>query len=87
MKEQARELMRQVEMFKTNNTNDVSYVKLGAPDSGTKYAARTTFRTTSKPMNKKPLGSTKRADDKESVDVAAGNGKDRRSKEAEFEEF
>ena len=83
MKEQARELMRQVEMFKTNNTNDVSYVKLGAPDSGTKYAAR----TTSKPMNKKPLGSTKRADDKASVDVAAGNGKDRRSKEAEFEEF
>ena len=87
MKEQARELMRQVDVFKTNSTSDVSYVKLEAADSGTKYAARTMCLPTPKPTNKKPFSGARLADDKEPVDVAAGKGKGSRSKEAEFEEF
>ena len=93
MKDQARELMRQVEVFKTNGTSDASHVKReahtsrGASDSGTKHVSRTTLHAIPKPMVKKPLGGAKPAEGKEPVGVAAGNGKDRRHKEAEFEEF
>jgi methyl-accepting chemotaxis protein len=85
MKDQARELMRQVDVFKTSRTSDVSHMKREAPDSGTKYTARTTFHAIPKPMAKKSLGGAKPAEGKEPV--AAGNGKDHRSKETEFEEF
>ena len=101
MKDQARELMRQVEVFKTNGTSDASHVKREASGSGTKYAlrpaqgvpslsrdaSRTTLHATPKPMAKRPLGGAKPTEGKEPVGVAAGNGKDRRHKEAEFEEF
>jgi methyl-accepting chemotaxis protein len=93
MKEQAQELMRQVEVFKTNGTSETSHVKREAPtsrrasDSGTKLASRTTVHATPKPMVKKPLAGGKPAEVKEPVGVAAGNGKERRHKEAEFEEF
>ncbi|THJ20942.1 MAG: hypothetical protein CAF45_013430 [Nitrospira sp. CG24E] len=79
--------MRQVEVFKTNSTSDVSYVTLDATDSGTKYTAQTLCHAIPKPTNKKPFSGAKLADDKEPVDVAAGKGKGSRSKEAEFEEF
>jgi methyl-accepting chemotaxis protein len=85
MKDQARELMRQVDVFKTSRTSDVSHMKREAPDAGTKYAARTTFHAISKPMTKKSLGGAKPAEDK--VPAAPGYGKDHRSKETEFEEF
>ncbi|NOS80293.1 MAG: hypothetical protein HOP32_01770 [Nitrospira sp.] len=87
MKEQAQELMRQVEVFKTNGTSDASQVKRGTSDAALKYAARTTSHAAPKPMGKKPLGGARPAEDKDPVGVAVGNGKDRRSKDAEFEEF
>jgi|CXWL01.1.fsa_nt_gi methyl-accepting chemotaxis protein len=93
MKEQAQELMRQVEVFKTNATSEASHVKReahisrGGSESGTKYASRPTFHATVKPGLKKPASAAKSAETKESVAVGASNGKDRRHKEAEFEEF
>ncbi|THJ20943.1 MAG: hypothetical protein CAF45_013415 [Nitrospira sp. CG24E] len=87
MKDQAKELMRQVEVFKTNGTGEASHVKREASDSALKYAARTARHATPKPMGKKPVGGAKSQEDTEPGGVAAGNGKDRRQKEAEFEEF
>ena len=87
MKDQAKELMRQVEVFKTNGTGEASHVKREASDSALKYAARTALHATPKPMGKKPVGGAKSQEDTEPGGVAAGNGKDRRQKEAEFEEF
>ncbi|MEP6889265.1 MAG: methyl-accepting chemotaxis protein, partial [Nitrospirota bacterium] len=87
MKDQAKELMRQVEVFKTNGTGAASHVKREASDSALKYAARTALHATPKPMGKKPVGGAKSQEDTEPGGVAAGNGKDRRQKESEFEEF
>ena len=89
MKDQAKELMRQVAVFKVNGTSEASHVKREASESGTKYASRTTLhaKPTPKPMVKRPLAGGKPAEAKEPVGVAAGNGKDRRHQEAEFEEF
>ena len=87
MKDQARELMRQVDVFKVNGTSESSHVKREASGSGTKYASRTTFHAAPKPLAKKPVGGAKPIADTEPSGVAAGNGKDRRQKEAEFEEF
>lgn len=83
MKEQAKELMRQIKVFKINGTGEASHVKREAPSvkgealsvkrggtgSGTKPASRGTLHAA------EPAG------------VAAGNGKDRRSSSDEFEEF
>ena len=94
MKEQARELMRQVDVFKIDGARDASHVKREASDSGTKYASRPTPHAAASKgvssqshMYKKPLGGAKPRDDKEPGTVTAGGGKDRSSKEAEFEEF
>ena len=87
MKDQAKELMRQMAVFKVNGTSESSHVKREASGSGTKYASRTTSHVTPKPLAKKPVGGAKLAADTEPVGVVAGNGKDRRQKEAEFEEF
>jgi len=82
MKDQAKELIRQVEVFKVNGTSEAPHVKRethtgrGASDSGTKYTSRPTLHATPKPMGKKPLAG-----------VASGNGKDRRAKDNDFEEF
>jgi methyl-accepting chemotaxis protein len=78
MKEQAKELMRQVDVFKINGIGEASHVKREAPGTGkdvkrpdpkTRYASRETLHAA------EPAG------------VAAGNGKDRRSSSDEFEEF
>ncbi|MEK7352465.1 MAG: hypothetical protein AAB177_16460, partial [Nitrospirota bacterium] len=87
MKEQAQELMRQVEAFKINGAGDAPPRKRDASDSRTTYASRTTLHATAKPMGKKSLGGPKATDGKEPAGVATATGKDRRSKEAEFEEF
>jgi methyl-accepting chemotaxis protein len=100
MKEQARELMRQVDVFKIDGASDASHVKReahtsrGASDSGTKYASRTTPRAAASKgvnsqshMSKQSLGGAKLGDGKEPGTVTAGGGKDRSSEGAEFEEF
>jgi methyl-accepting chemotaxis protein len=93
MKDQARELMRQVEVFKTDGasegTGSVSHRAVPVPFGRGQTPRAAALKNVSPQihMNKKPLGGARPADDKEPVDVAAGNGKDRRGKEAEFEEF
>ena len=85
MKDQAKELMRQVEVFKTSGASDASRVKRDASDSGTKYASRSTLHAAAKPVMKKPA--PKPAEAMEPVGVATGSGKDRRRTEDDFEEF
>ena len=87
MKDQARALMRQVAVFKINGMRDASPTKRDTFESETTHASRMTRHATPKPMGKKPLGGVNPAGDKEPAGVAIGNGKDRRSTEAEFEEF
>jgi methyl-accepting chemotaxis protein len=90
MKEQAKELLQQVEVFKTAQS--------GAPHAVHTAAKRGIPRLVGKPpvkpvshgsgtkmLNKTTAGVS--AESQEPVGVAAGNGKDRRHEEAEFEEF
>ena len=90
MKDQAKELIRQVEVFQINGTGEASHGRGQTPRADASKAVspqRTTFHALPKPAFKKPSAWTKSAEAKEPVGVASGNGKDRRSKEAEFEEF
>jgi methyl-accepting chemotaxis protein len=72
MKEQAQELMRQVGSFKMTGSGRE---KPDASESGTKRASRTTLHASrdTRPAHQEPVG--------------ASNGKDRRQKDSEFEEF
>jgi methyl-accepting chemotaxis protein len=83
MKDQAKELMRQMAVFKV--TGD-------APGGGQTARADapkavSPQRPIPKPIVKRPLGGAKPAAGTGPVGVGAGNGKDHRHKEAEFEEF
>ena len=78
MKEQAKELMHQVATFKLSGTGDAS-------GSSAKYASRDTHRAAPKPLAKKPAAPQMSVP--EPAAVASSNGKDRRSKDGEFEEF
>ncbi len=86
MKDQAQELMRQVEVFKVDadGTQRASHVR---PSSMTGKAPVKSAGTAPKPTLKKPGFSTKPGDAKAPVGVAAGNGHDRRKKDDDFEEF
>ncbi|SPP65124.1 methyl-accepting chemotaxis protein [Nitrospira lenta] len=87
MKDQAKELMSQVEVFKTSAEDNHS-----APRR--EYVAAT--KPAPKPMSagngakaglKKPAFTSKPAEAKAPVGVGAGNGHDRRRKDDDFEEF
>jgi methyl-accepting chemotaxis protein len=84
MKDQAQELMRQVEVFKVD-TNEGRREANPRPSTG-KTAVKS-GPTASKPVLKKPGFSSKPGDAKEPAGVAAGNGHDRRKKDDDFEEF
>ena len=83
MKDQARELMRQVEVFK------VQAGAAGHAGSSRPAAPRPAVKTVSRPaVGSKPSASAARpVDAKEAVGVGASNGKDRRQADNEFEEF
>jgi methyl-accepting chemotaxis protein len=84
MKEQARELMQQVDVFKVAGSGNASHMKRGTQpgrgpsESGTKPAVSP---ASPKLPGKHPIVT------KVLAGVAAGNGKDRRHQEEEFEEF
>ncbi|MBK9997864.1 MAG: hypothetical protein IPO99_12190 [Nitrospira sp.] len=84
MKDQAQELMRQVEVFKVD-TNEGRREANPRPSTG-KTAVKS-GSTASKPVLKKPGFLSKPGDAKEPAGVAAGNGHDRRKKDDNFEEF
>jgi len=95
MKEQAKELLQQVEAFKVNLEEGDRVVHVSARREASRPAAKPMGKQAVhtnglKPAAKKPAVSAKSAEaaeDRELAGVAAGNGKDRRAKEAEFEEF
>ena len=83
MKDQAKELMSQMDVFVVNSSGGHTSARNAAP------AAKTTTKpgiTAAKPVLKKPTFSSKSADAKP-VGVAAGNGHDRHKKDDDFEEF
>jgi methyl-accepting chemotaxis protein len=83
MKDQAKELMSQMDVFVVNSSGGHTSARNAAP------AARTATKpgiTAAKPVLKKPTFSSKSADAKP-VGVAAGNGHDRHKKDDDFEEF
>lgn len=83
MKDQAKELMSQMDVFVVNSSGGHTSARNAAP------AAKTTTKpgiTAAKPVLKKPSFSSKSADAKP-VGVAAGNGHDRHKKDDDFEEF
>ncbi len=95
MKEQAMELMHQVETFKVNTTGHESKVR-PASATATHHTPATTQRPAAKPVAhsaghkpvaRKPAMAGHTEDHKEPAGVTVGNGKDRRRKEDEFEEF
>jgi methyl-accepting chemotaxis protein len=86
MKEQARELMSQVVSFQLTQTRQ--------EQSQWPSAAPTVYKpnalsagSVKKPMFKKPAAPSKAEAHQELAGVAVGNGKDRRQKDSEFEEF
>ena len=83
MKEQARELMRQVEVFKISGTSESSHVKREAP----RPTVRSQASGVKRPDPKTRYASRGTVHAADLAGVAAGNGKDRCAKESEFEEF
>lgn len=91
VKEQARELMRQVEVFKTNQ-GETREARPVAARHESSFAAKPSSKpmaqgTGQKPGFKKPAFAAPQAQAKTAVGMAAGNGKDRRKSEDDFEEF
>ena len=81
MKEQAKELIRSVEVFKTAQAKGHLTTYVGSRDTQPVTAKPTARVHELKPMDKKPT------EKHEPVGVAASNGKDRGNTSDEFEEF
>jgi methyl-accepting chemotaxis protein len=91
VKEQARELMRQVEVFKTNQ-GETRETRPVAARHESSFAAKPSSKPMAqgmgqKPGFKKPAFAAPQGQTKTAVGMAAGNGKDRRKSEDDFEEF
>jgi methyl-accepting chemotaxis protein len=84
MKEQAKELMRQVGSFKMTGSGQESHARSSVGPAAHKPSLPSSG-TVKKPLFKKP--SAPHTTTPELVGVASGNGKDRRQKDSEFEEF
>ncbi|CUS31485.1 methyl-accepting chemotaxis protein [Candidatus Nitrospira nitrificans] len=85
MKEQARELMRQVEVFKISGTRDASRPTVSSSKFHVSSNRKNPHPETRNPKRETPGRATLRP--AELSGVATGNGKDRRSSGDEFEEF
>ncbi len=86
MKEQARELMSQVATFKMTGNGQESHGRPSAASTAHKPSL-TSSGPVKKPLFKKPAAPSKAVAHQEPVGVGAGNGKDRRQQDGEFEEF
>ncbi len=84
MKDQAKELMSQIEVFVVNSSGAQAPARQTGPSVKTPVKSGA---TAPKPALKKPGFSSKPSDAKEPAGVAAGNGHDRRKKDDDFEEF
>jgi methyl-accepting chemotaxis protein len=81
MKEQAKELIRSVEVFKTVQAKGHLTTHVGPRETQPVTAKPTARVHEPKPMDKKPT------EKHEPVGVAASNGKDRSANSGDFEEF
>jgi len=86
MKEQARELMGQVASFQLVQMEQEQRQRPSAVQTARKPVAPSAGPVR-KPLFNKPAVTAKRAEVKEAAAVGASNGKDRRQKDSEFEEF
>jgi len=84
MKDQAKELMSQMDVFVVNASEGHAPVRTAA--SSARTAGKPAVAAT-KPGLKKPSFSAKPAETKKPVGVAAGNGHDRHKNDDDFEEF
>jgi methyl-accepting chemotaxis protein len=84
MKEQAKELMRQVGSFKMTGGRQESHARSSAAPA-THTSSLPSSELAKKPLFKKPAAPHTTAP--EPVGVAGGNGNGRRQKDSEFEEF
>ena len=89
MKDQAKELLQQVEVFNVGQTEARS---MSAPSKGKRETPRPPVRPSAqasgtKMMARKPVLTSKSSVAKEPVGHVAGNGKDRHSTSDDFEEF
>jgi methyl-accepting chemotaxis protein len=87
MKDQARELMSQVEVFKVTQSEGAAHRSAATPRSTGSAAKPAVASSSPKPGLKKPGLASKSAEAKQAAGVAAGNGHDRRRKDDDFEEF
>ncbi|MEI8014436.1 MAG: PAS domain-containing protein [Nitrospira sp.] len=86
MKEQARELMGQVASFQLTQTGQEIHQRPSAAPTAHRPSALSAGPV-KKPLLKKPAPAAKPEEAKKLVGVSADNGKERRQKDSEFEEF
>jgi len=86
MKEQARELMSQVSTFKMTGNGQENHARPSAASTAHRPSL-TSAGPVKKPLLKKPAPAAKPGEAKEPAGVVASNGKDRRQKDSDFEEF
>ena len=86
MKEQARELMGQVGSFQLTQTGQENHQRPSAAPTAHRPSALSAGPV-KKPLLKKPAPAAKPEEAKKLVGVSADNGKERRQKDSEFEEF
>jgi methyl-accepting chemotaxis protein len=87
MKEQAKELMRQVEVFKVQQSENRRAVEATKSAVAGKQPAKPAVSTYNLKTTKRPATSDRSAVDHQPVVLTTGIGKDRRDKADEFEEF
>lgn len=89
MKEQAKELMRQVEVFKIQQSESRRAAEAAKRESAaqSKQPAKPAVSSYNPKSTKQPSISGRSVEEHQPVGLAAGNGKDYRNKGDEFEEF
>lgn len=89
MKEQAKELMRQVEVFKVQQSENRRATEAAKRESAVagKQSAKPAVSTYNLKTTKRPATSARSAEEHQPVALTTGSGKDRRDKADEFEEF
>ncbi|MEK7868910.1 MAG: methyl-accepting chemotaxis protein, partial [Nitrospirota bacterium] len=87
MKEQAKELMSQVEVFKTPAGEGHTAPRRESASASKPVSKPMATGNGTKPGLKKPAFASKASEAKAPVGVGAGNGHDRRRKDDDFEEF
>ncbi|UVT14522.1 MAG: MCP four helix bundle domain-containing protein [Nitrospira sp.] len=87
MKEQAKELMRQVEVFKVQQSENRRAAEAATSAVAGKQPVKPAMSAYNLKTTKRPATSARSAEEHQPVALTTGSGKDRRDKADEFEEF